>query len=174
MAYACPRSSTERVRVGPQIQGIERRVFGLLDRGLREIDRIKGVDLGPIGVLGRLPSVEPLLFLLDGRPHLGDMGLPFAADVVPLRRRLIAGPICLGLELIGRRGRLVSRNGRLRRKLIPGLLTGRAQLACRRFRFVRNLFELPAQIGVCHPVLPLSSGGLIARHFHISWAQKPA
>jgi hypothetical protein len=104
-----PRSGTERVCLGSRIHGIERRVLGFLDRALGEIDGVECVRLGYGGVRRSLLRVESGLLVLDVCPYLGDMGLPFAPDLLPLRRRLIVGGICLVFELIGSCSRFISR-----------------------------------------------------------------
>src|ERR1700739_2267049 len=78
------------------------------------------------------------------------MGLPLVADILPMRGRLVARTIGLGLELIGCCGCLVSCACGVRSKLIPGVLTGRAEMFCCRFRLVGYLLELGRQICVCH------------------------
>ncbi|MGO8937585.1 MAG: hypothetical protein ACLQLO_10815 [Mycobacterium sp.] len=132
---------------------IERRVLSFVQSGLREVDGIACVGLGDIGVGGRGASVELVRLLVDACLHLRDMGLPLVADVLPMRRRLVARTIGVVLELIGSCSCPITCAGGVGSKLILGVLTGRTELLRGCFRLVGYFLELCAQIGVCHQKL---------------------
>jgi len=148
-----PQSGTERVCAGSHVHGVEGRGLGLLNGGLRKVDRVKRIGLGHIGIRRRLMGVEPFLVFLDVPPHFGDMGLPLVPDVLPLRLHLFAVTVGLVLEPIGCRGGLFSCGSGVGSELIVGFITGRSERVGRRFRSVGDLLELCAEIVVCHRAL---------------------
>jgi hypothetical protein len=54
-------------------------------------------------------NVELVFLFLGVCPHLGDVGLPLAAHLLPLRQRLLPRSVGLVLELIDCLGRLYAR-----------------------------------------------------------------
>jgi hypothetical protein len=69
--------------------------------------------------------------VFDAFPCFGNVGVPALADCLPLRRRAVAGVVCLGFQLIGGGGCLVSRPGDFGFKLIPGGVAGGLQFVGR-------------------------------------------
>jgi len=69
-----------------RVQSIKRRILGLVDGGLCEINRVARVSQSQLGELFGLLHVVFGFLLLDFCPHLGDMSLPLAADFLRPRR----------------------------------------------------------------------------------------
>ena len=127
-----------------RVQSIKRRILGLVDSGLSEINRVERESHSQLGgPLGLLHVVFGFL-LLNVCLYLGDVSLPLAADFLRPRRSFIFGGASLLTELVGSFGRLGSRAGEVGVELVPGLFTCGFDLVVGGFRVVSDLLELCA------------------------------
>ena len=128
------RSSSLRDGVGSRIHGSQRRGLGFVDRVQREGDCVVGIILHQVGIQRSLARVEVVCGVFDACPRFGRVGVPAVVDRLPLRRRVIAGGVCLGLQLIGGGSCPVSRLGSVGFELIPGTGAGGLQFVGRGFQ----------------------------------------
>src|SRR4051794_30576108 len=83
----------------PRQAGIEHGVLGLLDRGVREVDRGRGVILRALGAALGVLDVLVGLCVFDVPADLGDVPGPVLLNVSPRARRLRLRAGGAGLEL---------------------------------------------------------------------------
>ena len=87
------------VRVPSRLHGVEDRVLGLLDCGLRKRDGVVRVGLGPLGVALGDPGVDLGLPGVDALSKTLDVLIPIALDLFPLAVGLAGGLLSLGAQL---------------------------------------------------------------------------